>query len=80
MIRHYEHRYPDAEALLKDAIALRPPGPYEAQLLYFLGRTYKAWGRPGPAREVLGQVVQSFPDSPFARRAKDTLAALDQQH
>lgn len=80
IIRHYEHRFPDAEALLKDAIALQPPGPNEAQLLYILGRVYRAWGRPGPARQVMSQVVQSFPDSPFARRAKDSLAAMDPHH
>jgi tetratricopeptide (TPR) repeat protein len=79
IIRHYERRFPDAEALLKEAIALQPPGPNEAQLLYILGRVYKAWGRLDRAREVLGQVVQSFPDSPFAQRAQDTLVALDRR-
>ncbi len=79
IIRHYERRFPDAEALLKEAIALQPPGPNEAQLLYILGRVYKAWGRLDRAREVLAQVVQSFPDSPFAERAQDTLVALQRR-
>ena len=77
IIRHYEHRYPDAESLLKEALALRPPGPYEAQLLYILGRTYKAWGRPDQAREALKKVVETYPESPFAQRAQETLLALD---
>jgi tetratricopeptide (TPR) repeat protein len=79
IIRHYERRYPDAEALLKEALALQPPGPHEAQLLYILGRTYKAWGRFDQARPVLEQVVRSYPDSPFAQRAQQTLVALDQK-
>ncbi|MFI5183062.1 MAG: thioredoxin family protein [Vicinamibacteria bacterium] len=80
IIRHYEHRYPDAEALLKEALAMRPPGRYEAQLLYILGRTYKAWNRFDQARQVLKQVVDGYPESPFAQRAQETLLALDRQH
>jgi thiol-disulfide isomerase/thioredoxin len=79
IVRHYERRFRDAEVLLKEAIALRPPGPNEAQLLYILGRVYKAWGHDDRAREVLAQVVQSFPQSPFAQRAQDTLVALDRR-
>jgi thiol-disulfide isomerase/thioredoxin len=77
IIRHYEHRYPDAESLLKEALALRPPGPYEAQLFYILGRTYKAWGRLDQAREALKKVIESYPESPFAQRAQETLQSLD---
>jgi tetratricopeptide (TPR) repeat protein len=79
IIRHYERRFPDAETLLKEAIALQPPGPNEAQLLYILGRVYKAWGRLDKAHDVLAQVVQSYPNSPFAQRAQDTLVALDRR-
>ncbi len=79
IIRHYERRFPDAEALLKEAIALQPPGPNEPQLLYILGRVYKAWGRLDKARDALAQVVQSYPNSPFAQRAQDTLVALDRR-
>jgi thioredoxin-like negative regulator of GroEL len=79
IIRHYEQRYTDAEALLKEALALRPAGAHEAQILYILGRTYKAWGRFDRARPVLEQVVQSYPESPFAQRAQDTLVALERK-
>jgi len=79
IIRHYEQRFTDAEALLKEALALRPAGAHEAQMLYILGRTYKAWGRFDRARPVLEQVVQSYPESPFAQRAQDTLVALDRK-
>jgi thioredoxin-like negative regulator of GroEL len=79
IIRHYERRYPDTEALLKEALSLRPPGRHDAQLLYVLGRTYKAWGRFDQARPVLEQVVHSYPDSPFAQRAQETLVALDRR-
>ena len=79
IIRHYEQRYTDAEALLKDALSLRPAGAHEAQILYILGRTYKAWGRFDRARPVLEQVVQSYPESPFAQRAQETLVALERK-
>jgi thiol-disulfide isomerase/thioredoxin len=79
IIRHYEHRYPDAEALLKEAISLRPTGPYDAQLLYILGRTYKAWGRPDQARPLLKLLLDTYPESPFAQRAQETLLALERQ-
>jgi thiol-disulfide isomerase/thioredoxin len=79
IIRHYEHRYPDAESLLKEALSIPPPGPYEAQTLYILGRIYKAWGRLDEARPVLKQVVDTYPESPFAQRAQETLLALERQ-
>jgi len=77
IIHHYSRKYAEAEAVLKEALALRPAGPYEAQILYVLGRTYKAWGRVDQARPVLQQVVRSYPDSPFAQRAQETLVVLD---
>jgi tetratricopeptide (TPR) repeat protein len=76
IIRHYERRYADAEALLKEALGLEPPGAYDAQMLYVLGRTYKAWGRLDQARPVLERVVRTYPESPFAQRAQETLVAL----
>lgn len=79
IIHHYSRKYADAEAVLKEALALRPAGPYEAQILYVLGRTYKAWGRVDQARPVLQQVVKSYPDSPFAQRAQETLVVLDRR-
>ena len=80
IILHYSRKYAEAEAVLKEALALRPAGPYEAQILYVLGRTYKAWGRVDQARPVLQQVVKSYPDSPFAQRAQETLVVLDRSH
>ena len=77
IIHHYSRKYAEAEAVLKEALALRPAGPYEAQILYVLGRTYKAWGRVDQARPVLQQVVRSYPDRPFAQRAQETLVVLD---
>ena len=79
IIRHYEHRYPDAEALLKEALSLRPPGRDDAQLLYILARTYKAWERPDQARPLLKRLLETYPESPFAQRAQETLLSLDRQ-
>jgi len=76
-IRQYERRFPDAETLLKQALELKPPGADEAQLLYMLGRTYKAWGRLDRARPVLEEVVRAYPESPFAQRAQETLVSID---
>jgi len=66
-----------AETLLKQALALQPPGPDEAQLLYMLGRTYKAWGRLDHARPIFEQVIRTYPESAFAQRAQETLVSLE---
>lgn len=79
IIQNYDRRYPAAETLLKDALALRPPADYDSKLLYVLGRTYLASGRRGEARSTMLSLLDKHPDSSMADKARETLAALDKQ-
>lgn len=79
LMRHYDRNYPEAEALLKDALALRPAGEYDAKVLYVLGKTYLSWGRRQDARAALQRVLDDHPGSPMAEKAREMLIALDRQ-
>ena len=72
-----EHRYPQAETLLQQGLALNPSPAYDAKLLLVLGKVYAAWGRPDEARVALTRVVQSYPQTPIAEKARETLVALE---
>jgi thioredoxin-like negative regulator of GroEL len=77
VIQNNLHRYAEAEALLKEAIGLRPAGEDGAKLLFVLGRTYISWGRPAEARLTMQQIISDYGQSPLAEKARDTLVALD---
>lgn len=77
IMQNYDHQYPEAEALLKDGLALRPPAEYDCKLLYVLGRTYLAAGRRAEARSTMLILLDKYPDCPMSDKAHDTLAALD---
>ena len=79
IIQNYDRKYPEAEALLKEGLSLRPPAEYDSKLLYVLGRTYLASGRKPDARETLRKLLDKHPDSAMADRARETLSALDKQ-
>lgn len=77
IIQNYDRRYGQAETLLKEALALKPPGDDEPKLLFILGRTYVSWGRPAEARQAMQQIVDDFAQSPLAQKARETLVVLD---
>ena len=79
MIQTYDHQFGEAEKVLRGALELQPATGEEAKILFVLGRTYAAWGRPEKARAVLQDIVSSYPGSPLAQRAEETLAALDRR-
>jgi thioredoxin-like negative regulator of GroEL len=79
IIQNYDRKYAEAEALLKEALAMRPSGEEEPKILYVLGRTYLAWGRAGEARAAMEQILEAHPQSPIAAKARDTLAALERK-
>lgn len=76
MLNH-ERRQAESEALLKDALALRPAGDLDAKLLYILARTYTSAGRLDEARATLQRVLDAYPRSPVAEKARESLVALD---
>ncbi|HXB54417.1 MAG TPA: thioredoxin family protein [Vicinamibacteria bacterium] len=77
MLQNNRHHYAEAETLLKEALAFRPPGEDGAKLLFVLGRTYVAWGRAADARVTLQQIINDYAQNPLAQKARDTLVALD---
>ena len=78
IIQNYDHRYAEAESLLKDALALQP-GDDEPKLLFILGRTYLKWGRAEEARRAWEQIVTAHGKSPMAVKAREQLAVIDRK-
>jgi thioredoxin-like negative regulator of GroEL len=79
IIQTYDHKYAEAEALLKDALAITPLGEDEPKLLFILGRTYMKWGRADDARRVMQRIVAEYPQSPMAQKAREQVALLGQK-
>lgn len=77
IIHHFENKLAEAETLLKESLELKPADAEEdPATLYTLGKTYLKAGRAKEARTALQQLVETYPDSKPAARAKDTLADL----
>jgi thioredoxin-related protein len=79
LLRTSDQRFPEAEALLKEALAIRPPGEYDPKILYVLGKTYLSWGRKPEARAAFQEIVKDHAESPVAERARETLVAMDRR-
>jgi thioredoxin-like negative regulator of GroEL len=79
IIQNYDHKYTEAESLLKDGLAIPPLGEDEPKLLFILGRTYMKLGRPAEARSALQQILLSHAQSPMAQKAREQLALIGQK-
>jgi thioredoxin-like negative regulator of GroEL len=80
IIQTYDKKYPEAEDVLKDALALKPPDELEPRLLFVLGRTYVNWGKLDKARTAMQEILSAYSASPVAAKARETLAALDRKN
>jgi tetratricopeptide (TPR) repeat protein len=78
IIHNYDHRYAEAEAVLKEGLAIAPAGEDEPRLLFVLGRTYMKWGRADEARKAMQRIVLEHAQSPMAQKAREQLALLGQ--
>jgi thioredoxin-like negative regulator of GroEL len=76
IIQNYDHKYAEAEALLKEGLDITPVGEDEPKLLFILGRTYMKWGRAAEARRVMQRIVADHGQSPTAAKAQEQLALL----
>jgi hypothetical protein len=76
-VQNYDRKYPEAETLLMDGLAQRPPDEYDSKLLYVLGRTYLASGRRNDARAAMRKLLAQDPDGSMAEKARETLKALE---
>jgi thioredoxin-related protein len=76
-IRSVEHKYAEAEALLKEGLTLTPSDTEnDPQMLLTLGRLYASWGKPADASAALKRLVREHPGSLAAARARQLLAYL----
>jgi thioredoxin-like negative regulator of GroEL len=68
--------FAEAERLVKEALSLGPDAEEQPRLLFVLGRTYVSSGRQEEAFDTFEMIVQRFPQSPVAEKAKETLTSL----
>ena len=78
-LRKGGERYVEAEAILKEALALPPSPEYDPKLLYVLGKLYLVRGRNDEARAAFRQVITLHGGSPVADKARETLVAMDKR-
>jgi thiol-disulfide isomerase/thioredoxin len=76
-IEKSDHRYAEAETILRQALDLPPSPEHDAKVLYVLGRMYASWGRTDQARVALQKVVVSYGQTAIASKAKESLGTLD---
>ncbi len=78
-LRRSEERYPEAEAILKEGLALPPSPEYDPKLLYVLGKLYLVTGRQDQARAAFRQVITLHAGSTVADKARQTLVAMEKR-
>ncbi|HXY41460.1 MAG TPA: thioredoxin family protein [Vicinamibacteria bacterium] len=76
VLENLRHNFAEAERLVKEALSLGPQGEEEPKLLLTLGLTYRSWGREDEAVRTLEIIVQQYPQSPIAQKARETLTNL----
>ena len=76
VVQTYDRRYAMAEDLFAEALRLKPHGEQDAQILYFMGRTYLKWGRERDAKKVMLEIIEEHEHSPVVDKARATLTVL----
>jgi len=76
IIERYDAKYQRAEAVLKEGLAMEPATEFDPKMLYVLGRVYAAWNKTAEARVALNRVLNEYPASSVAQKARETLGAL----
>ena len=76
IIDRYDAKYQRAEAVLKEGLAMEPATEFDPKMLYVLGRVYAAWNKTAEARVTLTRVLNEYPASSVAQKARETLGAL----
>jgi thiol-disulfide isomerase/thioredoxin len=79
IIQRYDNKLKEAEVVLKEGLALEPPTEFDPKMLYILGRVYAAGNKTPEARLILARVVNEYPASSVAQKARETLLALGQR-
>lgn len=76
IIQRYDNKLPDAEAVLKEGLAMEPATEFDPKMLYILGRVYAAWNKAPEARVALNRVLSDYPTSSVTAKARELLHTL----
>jgi len=76
VLENMRKNFPEAERLVKEALSLGPRAEEQPGLLYVLGQTYLHWGREDEGVRTIEIIVQQYPQSPIAQKARETLTNL----
>jgi thioredoxin-like negative regulator of GroEL len=76
ILAHVTRDFAEAERLVKEALSLGPDPDEQPRLLFVLGRTYVSSGRREEGVATFEVIVQKYPESPVAQKAKETLTSL----
>jgi thioredoxin-like negative regulator of GroEL len=76
ILAHVTRDFAEAERMVKEALSLGPDPDEQTRLLFVLGRTYVSSGRRDEGVATFEVIVQRFPKSPLAEKAKETLTSL----
>jgi thioredoxin-like negative regulator of GroEL len=76
IIERYDNRLGEAEAVLKEGLALQPATEFDPKMLYILGRVYAAWNKTPEARVALNRVLTDYPASSVTGKARELLKSL----
>jgi thioredoxin-like negative regulator of GroEL len=76
IIERYDNRLREAEAVLKEGLALQPTTEFDPKMLYILGRVYAAWNKTPEAKVALNRVLTDYPDSSVTGKARELLRSL----
>ena len=79
IIQNYERKYAEGEAILKEALGIRPATEYDPKMLFMLGHLYVSWNKKDAARGVLRTLLNDHPDSSVAPKARDLLKSLERE-
>lgn len=77
IIFNYDRKHAEAEAAIKEALSLPAARDYDPKLLYLLGKTYVSWGKPRDARVAFARVMDEYPQSYVAQKAREAMASLE---
>jgi thiol-disulfide isomerase/thioredoxin len=79
ILQNVQHRYAEAETVIKEALSLDPKAPDQPALLFLLARTYVSWGRRAEGVRTMRVIVREHPQSPIAPKARETLFILERK-
>ncbi len=79
MLEYRDSHFEQAARLTKDALSLGPKGEDAAALLFVLGRTYLSAGRRTESVQTFQIIINEYPQSPVAQKARETLGSLERR-